>query len=395
MNRNTRRYCIGKLVELADAWQRDQYPLLRFSLCPLLAGRLTSVRTFYTLQPAQRLLLVLEYSDPEGRPLTLLPSSPVGFVTRATVAGVMEENGKLMKRNATSINQNAKRMRTEEEVVDAAEGGLLAARKRGRLRITDPNVKRKKRAGNGDDNDREIGERRETMMNPDGGGASNQTTSRVPKNVGSPLRKKKKAEEMRGSPGGHRLESECITSNGGSSNGSSSAAAIPARKAGENTGADSVGGNISMDTLINTPNDSSNVSNGVRSSIRNADSGSVAASSSDLTCTTARTEYPGEDISMPAAFAKHCKTTAAPKSSLDSLVIDKSASFMMQLPKGFCRGIVCLDVETVSDGLYTQFSQIGAVLSVRGQTFPFHAQVIELQGRNAPPPTPGWGYRVV
>jgi hypothetical protein len=38
-------------------------------------------------------------------------------------------------------------------------------------------------------------------------------------------------------------------------------------------------------------------------------------------------------------------------------------------------GIVCLDVEVVSDGAYSQFSQIGAVLSIRGRIFSFRAQV--------------------
>jgi hypothetical protein len=37
--------------------------------------------------------------------------------------------------------------------------------------------------------------------------------------------------------------------------------------------------------------------------------------------------------------------------------------------------ILCLDVEVVSDGTYSQFSQIGAVLSTGGQTLDFEAKV--------------------
>jgi hypothetical protein len=40
-----------------------------------------------------------------------------------------------------------------------------------------------------------------------------------------------------------------------------------------------------------------------------------------------------------------------------------------------CDGIVCLDVEVVSDGAFSQFSQIGAVLSMGGQCSSFGAQV--------------------
>jgi hypothetical protein len=45
--------------------------------------------------------------------------------------------------------------------------------------------------------------------------------------------------------------------------------------------------------------------------------------------------------------------------------------------QAFCRGIVFLDVETMSDGEYTQFTQIGAVLSRNGEVFNYYAEVGE------------------
>jgi hypothetical protein len=68
----------------------------------------------------------------------------------------------------------------------------------------------------------------------------------------------------------------------------------------------------------------------------------------------------------------------------EKLIINTSGSFMRRAAakdasKAFCRGgILCLDVETISDGAYTQFTQIGAVLSRRGgEVFNYYAEVGE------------------
>jgi hypothetical protein len=64
----------------------------------------------------------------------------------------------------------------------------------------------------------------------------------------------------------------------------------------------------------------------------------------------------------------------------DQLVMDTKTSFMpdarkMTSSNSSCGAILCLDVEVASDGTYSQFSQIGAVLSAGGQTSYFEAKV--------------------
>jgi hypothetical protein len=44
--------------------------------------------------------------------------------------------------------------------------------------------------------------------------------------------------------------------------------------------------------------------------------------------------------------------------------------------EGSCGAILCLDMEVVNDGAYSQFTQLGAVLSVKGQISTFEAKVI-------------------
>ncbi len=68
----------------------------------------------------------------------------------------------------------------------------------------------------------------------------------------------------------------------------------------------------------------------------------------------------------------------------EKLIINTSGSFLRpatskgDASKAFCRGgILCLDVETISDGAYTQFTQIGAVLSRKGEVFNYYAEVGE------------------
>jgi hypothetical protein len=66
------------------------------------------------------------------------------------------------------------------------------------------------------------------------------------------------------------------------------------------------------------------------------------------------------------------------------VVIDANASFMTLLAayegqilsrQKNGKAILCLDVEVVSDGVYSQFSQIGCVLSVEGEISTFEAKV--------------------
>jgi hypothetical protein len=71
---------------------------------------------------------------------------------------------------------------------------------------------------------------------------------------------------------------------------------------------------------------------------------------------------------------------AAVVANNDQLVMDTKTSFMpdarkMTSSNSSCGAILCLDVEVASDGTYSQFSQIGAVLSAGGQTSYFEAKV--------------------
>ena len=76
----------------ADWGPRMRYPLLRFTISPLFEGQLVSVLQFYTLQTDRRLCLVLENIAGDGQAEVTVPAgSPVGFVTQAGVAEVLED----------------------------------------------------------------------------------------------------------------------------------------------------------------------------------------------------------------------------------------------------------------------------------------------------------------
>ena len=59
---------------------------------------------------------------------------------------------------------------------------------------------------------------------------------------------------------------------------------------------------------------------------------------------------------------------------MDAEALPASGKAAVSISSNF-GGILCLDVETMSDGAYSQFTKIGAVLSVRGRTSTFGAQV--------------------
>jgi hypothetical protein len=97
-------------------------------------------------------------------------------------------------------------------------------------------------------------------------------------------------------------------------------------------------------------------------------------------------------ISKTAAIVEERPGRALVALANDELiVIDPHASFMTLLAKKEVQGlsrlngkaILCLDVEVVSDGVYSQFTQLGAVLSVEGQISTFEAKVCGSRGKAA------------
>jgi hypothetical protein len=79
-----------------------------------------------------------------------------------------------------------------------------------------------------------------------------------------------------------------------------------------------------------------------------------------------------KDVSTVSAAEVSAETWLASINLLTDQLHSLPSSDVMATARG---GIVCLDVEVVTDGSYSQFSQIGAVLSIRGRCFSFGAQV--------------------
>jgi hypothetical protein len=97
-------------------------------------------------------------------------------------------------------------------------------------------------------------------------------------------------------------------------------------------------------------------------------------------CLSDGDEGPVSDESVEASGAAPSpKSAVVALANNEHLVIDTNASFWTAkkvASNSSCDGaILCLDVEVVSDGTYSQFSQIGAVLSTGGETSYFEAKV--------------------
>jgi hypothetical protein len=318
--RPTRRYCIGKLRDLPPDWPEKTFPLLRFSLSPLLAGRLRSTHTFYTLQTGSRLLLVLENTS--GQTVSVLPDSPVGFVTRATTKEVLEARERQAlsptKENSVKATKGTREeLMLEGDQVDVGdgEGGRTTSKRRNS---------------------------RETQVAESPTESMNSTKRQRRQGTFNPKDPRLNGAARKGaSP-----EIHVISSSSGEEEGDPSAAvagldssrgeAVPA--VGTSSGASTVPststGTIDMNSLVK--------------SLQKNDS------------------FFGRLVPAP-----------------EKLIINTSGSFMRpaaakDASKAFCRGgILCLDVETISDGAYTQFTQIGAVLSRRGEVFNYYAEVGE------------------
>jgi hypothetical protein len=326
--RPTRRYCIGKLRDLPPDWPEKTFPLLRFSLSPLLAGRLRSTHTFYTLQTGSRLLLVLENSS--GQTISVLPDSPVGFVTRATTTEVMEARERLAvsptkENSVTSTKETREELLLEGDQVDVGDGqggrGTSSSSKRrksGESQVAEPptesmnSTKRQRRQG---------------TFNP-----------KDPRLNGNAARK------------GASPEIHVISSSSGEEEGDPSAAVA---------GLDS-----------STPE-------AVPAASTTSDASTVPSSSSTGTI---------DMNSLVKSLQKNDSFFGRLVPAHEKMINTSGGSFMRpaaakDASKAFCRGgILCLDVETISDGAYTQFTQIGAVLYRRGEVFNYYAEVAETVG---------------
>jgi hypothetical protein len=318
--RPTRRYCIGKLRDLPPDWPEKTFPLLRFSLSPLLAGRLRSTHTFYTLQTGSRLLLVLENTS--GQPVSVPPDSPVGFVTRATTTEVMEARERQAlsptKENSVKATKGTREeeLMLEDDQVDFGdgEGGKTTSKRRNsrEAQVAESPTKKQRRQG---------------TFNP-----------KDPRLNGNAARK------------GASPEIHVISSSSGEEEGD------PALPSAAVAGLDS--------------------SRGEAVPAVGTSSGASTAPSSSSTGTI-------DMNSLVKSLQKNDSFFGRLVPAPEKLIINTSGSFMRpaaakDASKAFCRGgILCLDVETVSDGAYTQFTQIGAVLSRRGEVFNYYAEVGE------------------
>ena len=319
--------------ELPADWgsKKASYPLLRFNLCPLLTGRLASSRLFYTLQPGRRLLLVVEsISD---QPVCVPAGHPVGFVTKASVAEVLEAKRIHTEEQKYKAELNKKRKRDKNEQAEREE----YIESEGENTVSTVSLKRT-RMGEGDEHQLEsITRTTEAMMM-----VPKLAVAGAGKN-GKSKRRKRRSKKMRDKE--RWLESRCkkllaSSEAGGSSSNSSS-----------------------------------------------SHSGSSSRRSSINSCQSVLEDTAAADV--PALVPK----TVVALANNERLIIDTNASFMTTTKTPVPRihfgtgaghggtgtgGILCLDVETVSDGAFSQFSQLGAVLSIGGQTSTFGAQVERL-----------------
>jgi hypothetical protein len=346
------------------------HPLLRFTISPLLASRLASVRQFYTLQANQRLLLVLQNVADDGRPVSVPAGCRVGYVTAASfeeltsggqhnkksVFAEKEEEASIQPREKNSL----KRKREEEE-----EGEYIESDDDSNNGDNSVVSSGKQMRSDGEKPERSGGTPAgEPRDGPETAPAPGTDTTVVDTNSNR-NKKKRKRDTLRG-------------------NNSSQSSVIRTASVA------SVGSGIS--SSINTPTQSE-LEEGAE------DSAVVSVQSPPKRSVVALANNEKMVIDTNASFMSTGIPGGMPTvslASIETMVIEPSDSFMtaasVVLPSRkeaaamsdsrtaaaaprTSGGILCLDVETVSDGVYSQFSQIGAVLSLRGRTSAFGAQV--------------------
>ena len=351
---------VKSTMDLPADWRPNKrFPLLRFDISPLYAARLASVRPLYTLQPKQRLLLVLE--NIAGEPVTVPPDSPVGFVRKASVAEVMQ---------AEEEKRQHEEDRADQQAV-ITEGPEEQANRKKRKRDEED-------AGASDDSieilsvDADADQLERTSCNRESNRTTNTTGDKElgTKNKKQNSKKRKRDEEV-----------------AGASDDSINSLRIEEGEADQlertSCSRESNGTTI-RDKKLRAKNKKQNKKKSSRRQMsEKAAQAKAKHSSSNVSCSP---DPPGETV---AAVAPPAKSVALAND--ERLVIDTNASFMTSassLPgitvaavnaRERDSRIVCLAVETASDGAYSQFTQLGAVLSVGGKTSTFGAQVGEVQ----------------
>ena len=309
------------------------HPLLRFTMNPLLSDRLASVHQFYTLQANQRLLLVLK--NKRGQAVYLPAGVPIGQVAMASMAEVKEAYQLEEQRR----QPNSKEASPTELQYNQAEA--VVAPWTSSIDTHVPSWTR--------------------HDTPKGRKKYNKWLQSL----------RKKAAQM----GADRLQSQPVTLRELTT---TAAAAVLSTEPKSVVTVDNNGRLVIVTTdepvvidsddeqlVVNNTSDEQLV---INTSINDEKLGI----STDAFCM--KTTVPLPALATPpgvGAASGTYMTTTVPLPDQAALPGAGAASGT---------AILCLDVETITDGAHSQFTQIGAVLSMGGgQTFTFSAQVGEVQ----------------
>jgi len=369
---------------------------------PALVNKLRSAHPFYTLQYNNRLLLVLE--TVAGEPVEVLPGYPVGYVSRATTAEVMEEAA------AEERRADMSKRRREEEVDKMAEAqgerGSNKRRKSKEEKDTPTELESRKKICHSSSHSSTQSEAAENGVSHEISGTlrASVASSTVPSAAAAgPLPSTSQAVLCVSGPvacTSHSIPAVQSTSHSVSSVSITSRDALTVPRTSHSVAA--VAGLVpstshAVPAVLNTSHAVPAVS------ITSHAIPAVASNSHAIPAISG--PVPSSSHAVPAV---PCSSPAVPTvpspSCTDAMEVDTLAKKIQRqdpdvrvlasaadklmntteagagAPHASCRGIVCLDVETISDGEYTQFTQIGAVLSLKGEVFDFYAQVGESSG---------------